>query len=185
MATAYTADTYQDQQILTSWEVGNAFMRPFSFNIATNTSNVGFVLNDTVKLCPISVGGKDDVLVVGYHVEVPSLDTGTSVTLDLGDTNGSSNAFQATFVSNQALGQNAASVLNPLMCFNGTTAAAPVRGKMPLQYTAANIYSTQGSAFKTIDFMLKIHTAPNTATTTGTIKGWLMLQKLNTSAVTF
>lgn len=185
MATAYSADTYGDQQVNIAWYSGSAFIRPFSFNIATNTSNTGFVVNDTVKLCPILSSGKDNLLVIGYQVEIPSLDTGTSVTLDLGDTNGASNAFQATFVSNQALGQNAASVMNPLMSFNGTTAAAPVRGVVPKQYTAAGVYTAQSNAFKTIDFVLKVHTAPNTATTTGTIKGYLMLCQLPSSSVTF
>ena len=187
MATAYSAQTYADQQISAPWGVAQSWIRPFSFNIATGTSNTGFIINDTVKLCPIPyrIAG-NGVLVVGYLVEIPSLDTGTSVTLDLGDTNGSSNAFQATFVSNQGLGQNAASVMSPVMCFNATTAAAPVRGVVPKQYTVSGVQSAQSTSFTgTIDFVLKIHTAPNTATTTGTIKGWLMLQTLNQSVATF
>lgn len=183
MSTVYVADTYADQQLNLAWSAAGAFIRPFSFDLGAGTANNGFALNDTVKLCPIPY--RNGVLVIGYHIEIPSLDTGTSVTLDLGDTNGSSNAFQATFVSAKGIGQNAASVMHHLMCFNGTTAAAPQRGVVPKQYTAAGVYSAQGSTFPVINFMLKVHAAPNTATTTGTIKGYLILQTLNSSAVTF
>lgn len=187
MATAYTADTYSDVQLGAPWAAAQTFIRPFSFNIGTNTTNAGFALNDTVKLCPIPYKEAGyGVLVVGYHVEIPALDTGTSVRVSLGDTDGASNAFQATFSSAVQIGSGgSASVMSPLMNFNGTTSIAPVRGVVPKQYTAAAVYTAQGSTFPTIDFMFKVTTAPNTATTTGTIKGWLMLQTLMQSAVTF
>lgn len=186
MATAYNADTYQDTQISAPWSVGQIFARSFSFNIATNTNNTGFALNDTVALCPIPYNEAGyGVLVLGYQVEIPELDTGTSVALSLGDTNGASNAFQATFVSAAAIGQAAAAVLSPVMSFNGTTAVAPVRGVVPKQYKASSVYTTQGNTYPTVNFELKITTAPNTATTTGTIKGYLLLQTLQQSAVTF
>lgn len=185
MATAYKADTYNDQQVTTPWHL-NTFIRPFSFNIATGTNNTGFIINDTVALCPIPYKeGGYGVLVIGYEVEIPSLDTGTSVRASLGDTNGASNAFQATFVSAVQIGANAAGVLAPVMSFDGTTARAPVRGVVPIQYKASSVYTTQGNTFPTIDFMFKVTTAPNTATTTGTIKGWLLMQALNNSSVTF
>jgi hypothetical protein len=186
MATAYKADTYADQQITAPWSVGQSWIRPFSFNIATGTASTGFIVNDTLALCPIPYkAGGYGVLVVGYQVEIPSLDTGTSVRLSLGDTNAASNAFQATFFSTVAIGINAAGVLHPLMGYSGTTATAPVRGVVPHQYKASAVYTTQSSTFPTVDFMLKVTTAPNTATTTGTIQGYLMLQTLNQSTVTF
>jgi len=187
MATAYKADTYGDVQVTAPWGVSQVYSRDFSFNIGTNTANVGFIINDTVALCPIPYKSASyGVLVVGYNIEIPSLDTGTSVRVSLGDTDGASNAFQATFFSAVAIGINAAGVLNPLMGFSGTTATAPVRGVLPIQYLASKIYTDQGnSTTKTIDFMLKITTAPNTATTTGTIKGSLFLHTLQQSSVTF
>jgi len=187
MATAYKADTYQDTQVSSPWGVAQIFSRDFSFNIGTNTSSTGFAVNDTVALCPIPYkSGGYGVMVVGYRVEIPSLDTGTSVRISLGDTDGASNAFQATFVSAVGIGINAAGVLDPTMSFTGTTAVAPVRGVLPIQYLASKVYTDQGnSTTKTIDFMLKITTAPNTATTTGTIKGSLFMHTLQQSAVTF
>lgn len=186
MATAYKADTYADVQITAPWGVAQTYCRPFSFNMGTATANAGFIINDTVALCPIPYKSADvGCLVLGYHIELPSLDTGTSVRVSLGDTNASSNAFQATFFSAVALGNNATSVMSPLMGFNGTTAVAPVRGVVPIQYTPGAVYSAQASTYPTIDFMLKVTTAANTATTTGTIKGYLMLQTLNQSSATF
>jgi hypothetical protein len=186
MATAYKADTYQDTQISAPWGVGQCWIRPFQFNIATGTANTGFIINDTLALCPIPYKNASfGVLVVGYNVEIPSLDTGTSVRVSLGDTNAASNAFQATFAATLQIGANGAGVFNPLMCFDGTTVRAPVRGVVPKQYLASAVFTTQASTFPVVDFMLKVTTAPNTATTTGTIKGYLMLQTLNQSAVTF
>lgn len=187
MATAYNSDTYQDIQLDAPWGSAQIFSRDFSFNIANTTNAAGFALNDTLNLCPIPYkSGGYGVMVVGYRVEIPSLDTGTSVKIQLGDTNAASNAFQATFLSTSgALGENAASVLDPTMCFSGTTAVAPVRGVLPKQYLASAVYTTQGSTFPVINFQLKITTAPNTPTTTGTIKGSLFLHTLQQSAVTF
>ena len=187
MATAYKADTYQDTQLTAPWGSAQTWVRPFSFNIATGTANTGFIINDTLALCPIPyLAAGIGVLVVSYMVEIPSLDTGTSVRVQLGDTNAASNAFQATFFTASQVGGNAAGVLNPLMGFDGTTARAPVRGLVPKAYSVSNVQTAQGTTFKgVIDFMLKISTAPNTATTTGTIKGYLMLQTLMQSAVSF
>jgi hypothetical protein len=185
VATHYTADTEADVQI---YAAGGAvtFIRPFSFNIATNTVNTGFIINDTVGLCTIPYkSGAGGVLVVNYHVEVPSLDSATSVVLALGDNNTvTTGAFNATFVTGAAIGQSAAGVLSPLMCYSGTTAVAPVRGVLPKQYTTSN---AGGSAtiYPDLQFILKVTTAPGTATTSGTIKGWLMLQTLNASVATF
>lgn len=181
MATAYKADTYADPQLTAPWGVAQGWMRPFSFNIATGTSNTGFIINDTLALCPIPY--KDGVYVVDFHVEIPSLDTGNSVRLSIGDTNGTANAFQATWYSAVELGSNVASCANGTLAIGATHAAATVIPKngtapadeLPHLYAVSTLYSGY-TAWPTIDFMMKITTAPNTATTTGTIRGWLMLQ---------
>jgi hypothetical protein len=190
MATAYKSDTYADVQITAPWGVGQTWIRPFSFNIATGTANTGFIINDTLALCPIPYrDAGTGVLVVDFHVELPSLDTGTSVRVSLGDTNGTANAFQATWYSAATIGTNAAGILTGSAGFQGTSTVFLKNGtapgdELPHQYSISTLYASY-VAFPTIDFMLKVTTAPNTATTTGTIRGWLMLQTLNTSAVTF
>jgi len=188
MATAYKADTYADIQLTAPWGVAQSFKRPFQFNIATGTSNTGFIINDTLSLCPIPF--KLGFLVVNFHVEIPSLDTGNSVRVSLGDTNGTAGAFQATWYSAVEAGSNVASIMTGFALIGGTHAAATMLAKngtspaLPKQYAVGQLYSGY-TAWPTIDFQLKITTAPNTATTTGTIKGWLELQTLNSSAVTF
>jgi len=183
MATAYLADTWTDIQISAPWGVAQGWARAFEFNIAHTTGAAGFVINDTVALCPIPY--KQGVIVMGYHVEVPNLDSGgTAVRISLGDTNGSAGAFQATFASGLQVGAGNAGVLHPLMCFDATTARAPVRGVIPKQYSISTLY-TGYTAWPTISFMLKITTAATTTTTSGIIKGVLRLQTLNTSSVTF
>lgn len=184
MSTTYSADTLADIQLDLGWAVAGTFIRPFSFNIATGTSNTGFIINDVVNLCPIPYKSSAGCLVISYEVEIPSLDTGTSVRASLGDNNGAAGAFQATFASTLQIGANGAGVLAPVMSFDGTTARAPVRGVVPKQYTVGTLY-TGYVAWPTVYFQFKVTTAPNTATTTGTIKGWLMLQTLNNSSVTF
>ncbi len=179
MATALLADNYNDTPFFIPGIIG-AFVRPFKFNLTNTLSGLGFVVNDTVTLCDIPhKSGAGGSLVLGYNVEIPSLDTGTAVRLSLGDTNGTAGAFQATFFSAVAIGINAAGVLNPLMGFSGTTATAPVRGAVPVQYTTAT--ATSG----VVSFQLKVTTAPTTATTTGVIKGYLLMQPLGTSSVTY
>lgn len=192
MATAYKADTYTDIQITHSPDVSTSWIRPFEFNIATGTSNTGFIINDTLALCPIPYKDGGGVLVVDFHVEIPSLDTGNSVRVSIGDTNGASNAFQATWYSGVELGSNVASCANGTLAIGATHAAATVIAKngtapgdeLPHQYSISTLY-TGYTAWPTIDFMLKVTTAPNTATTTGTIRGWLMLQMLGNSSQTF
>ena len=186
MATAYKADTYGDIQVSTTDSVARTWRRNFSFNIATGTSNVGFIINDTLALCPIpyKTAGAG-VVVMDYVVEIPALDTGTSVRVSLGDTNGTAGAFQATFVSAIQIGASSlGGVMSPVMCWDSATTRLPVRGVVPKQYTVGTLY-TSFTPWPTVDFMLKITTAANTATTTGTIKGWLGLQVLNSASVTF
>lgn len=181
MATAYNADSYADIQLSAPWGAAQLWMRPFSFNIANTTSSAGFALNDTLALCPIPY--KDGVYVVDFHIEIPSLDGGNSVRLSIGDTNGTANAFQATWYSAVELGSNVASCANGTLAIGATHAAATVIAKngtapaseLPHLYTVSTLYSGY-VAWPTINFEMKITTAPNTATTTGTIRGWLMLQ---------
>lgn len=188
MATAYVADTYADQQISGTSDVAKIYVRPFSFSIANTTGAAGFALNDTLSLCPIPYKTAGyGVLVLGFHVEVPALDTGATVITALGDTNAASNAFQATFVTGSTVGQsNHTGLMTQDLCLlNNAIVAGIVRGVVPKQYTQANVYTTQGSTYPAINFQLKITTAPGTATTSGTIKGYLMMMPLMQSSVTF
>lgn len=186
MATVYSADTYADNQITAPWGVGQSWIRKFSFNIANTTGGTGFVVNDTVNLCPIPY--KDagaGVLVVDFHVELPALDTGgTSIRVSLGDTNGSANAFQATWYSAIQMGSNSLpGLMSGSIAYDQSISNLKTRAitstaftaNLPKLYAVSTLYSGY-TAWPTINFTLKITTAANTATTTGVIRGWLMLQ---------
>ena len=132
MATAYIADTMNDQQIFIPGIIG-AFCRPFSFNLANTTGSVGFIINDTLALAPIPyASGAGGVMVIGYRVNIPSLDTGTSVLCSIGDNNGTTGAFQATYYLTKTFGQNNTAVMDSLCAFAGTT-TTPV---LPVQTTS-------------------------------------------------
>src|SRR5882757_3303144 len=106
MATALYATTYQDQQVFIPGIIG-AFCRPFSFNMTGTLSGLGFVVNDTVALCPIpSKSGAGGSMVIGYRVNIPALDSGTAAVVSLGDNNGTSGAFQATYYATVAAGRS-------------------------------------------------------------------------------
>lgn len=124
---------------------------------------------------------------VDYHVEIPALDTGTSVTVSLGDTNGTAGAFQATYYDGIAIGRSStAGVMTRAIAFAGATAIARngISYTIPKQYTISGLYANY-TAWPTIDFQILIKAAPQTATTTGVIKGWLMLQMRESTSVTF
>src|SRR5579862_6498641 len=186
MATAYVADTFNDIQVFIPGIIG-AFVRPFSFNLTSTTGGVGFVVNDTVALTTIPhSSGAGGVMVIGYRVNIPALDTGTSCVVSLGDNNGTSGAFKATYYSTVAAGRSSlGSVMDSLCMFNGTTTTpvlpVALTSNIPRSYT-----SFTGSATSTpyayLAFILKITTAPGTATTTGVITGQLVLQPYGTQS---
>lgn len=188
MATAYVADTFNDQQVFIPGIIG-AFVRPFSFNLANTTGSVGFIINDTVALTPIPyLSGAGGVMVLGYRVNIPSLDTGTSVLVSIGDNNGSAGAFQATYYATKSFGQNNTAVADSLCAFNGTTTTPvlPVQttSNVPRSYTTATPVATT-TPYSYLAFILKVTTAPNTATTTGLITGYLLMQPMGTQSVKY
>lgn len=184
--TKWTADTYNDTQLSTPWQNGVVCNRPFSFNLS-NTAGVGLTGSDTIKLCPIPYKENGyGCLVTGFHIEIPELDTGATIRLSIGDTNSASNAFQATYASAVLLGSAGSSVVNELIGINNaTTVEGIVRGVVPKQYTAAAVYTQQGSTYPVIDFMLQVSTGPGVGVTTGIIKGFLKVMPLQASSVTF
>lgn len=185
MATAYKAATYYDTQLTMGWGMVPPWKRYFKFDTAS--TNGGFVINDTVALCAIPYLAAEGVLVVDFHVDLPALDTGTSVTVSLGDTNGTAGAFEATWYDGIAIGRSsAAGVMAGVEAFAGATPLARngTSYALPKQYTISGLYANY-TKWPTIDFSLLIKAAPQTATTTGIIKGWLELNILPKSAVTF
>jgi hypothetical protein len=189
MATAYVADTMNDQQIFIPGIIG-AFVRPFSFNLTSTTGGVGFVVNDTVALAPIPfAAGAGGVMVLGYRVNVPALDTSTGSVVSIGDNNGTAGAFQATYYATKAAGQSSlGAVFDSLCAFNGTTTTpvlpVALTSNMPRSYTTTTVTATS-TPYAFLAFILKITTAPTTATTTGVITGYLLMQPMGTQSVKY
>ncbi len=189
MATAYYATTFNDNQVFIPGIIG-AFVRPFSFNIANTTSAAGFIVNDTVALCPIpKSSGAGGVMVLGYRVNIPALDSATAAVVSLGDNNGTSGAFQATYYATVAAGRSSlGSVMDSLCMFNGTTTTpvlpVALTSNMPRSYTSFTGTSAS-TPYGELVFMLKVTTAATTATTTGLITGYLLMQPLGTQSVTY
>ena len=189
MATAMYATTYQDNQVFIPGIIG-AFVRPFSFNLTGTLGGLGFVVNDTVALCPIpKSSGAGGVMVLGYRVNIPALDTSTGAVVSLGDNNGTTGAFQATYYATIAAGRSSlGTVLDSLCGFSGTTTTpilpVALTSNMPRSYTTFTGTSAS-TPYGELAFILKVTTAPTTATTTGLITGYLLMQPLGSQSVTY
>ena len=194
MSNAYYATTYNDNQVFIPGIIG-AFVRPFSFNLTATLNGgataVGFVVNDTVALASFGYKqGAGGVMVLGYRVNVPALDTGTASVVSLGDNNGTAGAFQATYYATKAAGQSSLGTVFDSLCgFNGTTTTpflpVALTSNMPRSYTTSTVTSTSTPYTEGPLFILKVTTAPTTATTTGLITGYVLMQPIGTQSVTY
>ena len=189
MASAMYATTFNDNQVFIPGIIG-AFVRPFSFNMTGTVGGLGFVVNDTVALCGIPhKSGAGGVMVLGYRVNVPALDSGTAAVVSLGDNNGTTGAFQATYYSTVAAGRSSlGSVMDSLCMFNGTTTTpvlpVALTSNVPRSYTTFTGTSAS-TPYGELAFILKVTTAATTATTTGLITGYLLMQPIGTQSVTY
>src|ERR1043166_7311373 len=136
-ATTYKADNYADP--MPSFPgAGVALIREFLYTITA-----AFVINDVVKLCRIPAG----VVVYGYFIDVPDLDSSTGIRLALGD-----NTTANLYITGEATVGVGAGKLTP--------GSQGVAAAIPKSYSAAN------------DFALKVTTAATgTAATTGVFRG--------------
>jgi hypothetical protein len=78
----YFADDYTQPSI--SNPISTAVIRPFKLSVAKallTTAASGFLINDVIYLAPIPGG----VELVDYNIDMPSLDSGTTVTEGVGD----------------------------------------------------------------------------------------------------
>ena len=113
-----------------------------------------FVINDTVDLVQVPNGYR----IVDLTFDTDQIDSATSLTLDLGDTGASARYLSA----NATVGRGA----------NGASANAVAMGGGMLSQTLGQTYSiaTTGGNSGTTKITLKIHAAPGTGTTSGTMR---------------
>jgi hypothetical protein len=149
-----------------------------NFDEWTPFANPTFALNDVLYLVQIPNGAT----LYYFAIALPQLDTGTSLTLDVGDnvTTTSGGAGSAGYFSASTIGRSATAGQNNIV--SGTNSAGNVLGGIPFTYsllTAA--VPTAGTALGTtatnapagIWLTLHIHAAAQTATTTGSIYGYV------------
>jgi hypothetical protein len=149
MATVYLADNYFDPMPQASNAGGIELTRPFIY-----TLTAAFIINDTIKLCPIP--GSMGIILTEWMVLVPDLDSSTGVELQLGDT-----VSAAKFMAANTVGQAGGRVYSLL---------SGVAGVLPVAYRPDGTATRRGD----VDLILKVSTAPSgTAATTGTIKGYM------------
>ena len=190
MSTALYATTYNDNQVYIPGIIG-AFVRPFSFNMTGTLNGAGFVVNDTVALCSLAYrSGAGGTMVLGYRVNIPALDSATAIRVSLGDNNGTTGAFQATYYATAEFGfSSLGTVVDSLCAFNGTTTTpvlpVALTSNMPRSYTTSTATSTSTPYTEGPLFILKVTTAATTATTTGLITGYVLMQPIGTQSVTY
>src|SRR5262252_3479519 len=138
MATTYRAANYSQPPSYDLPYAGVGLTREFSFN-----ASVALIINDIILLAQIPAGAfLDDFL-----VDVPDLDTATTMTLSLGD-----NTTANRYLSASTVGQAGGKV-------NGVVTA--IAATLPTYYAAADA------------FQLKVIAAPTTGTSTISLRGWI------------
>ena|SRR5215467_750078 len=138
MATTYRAANYSQPPAYNGPWAGVSFTREFSFN-----ASIALIINDIILLAQIPAGTfLDDFL-----VDVPDLDTGTTMTLSLGD-----NTTANRYLSASTIGQAGGKV-------NGMVTA--IAASLPTYYSAADA------------FQLKVIAAPTGGTATVSLRGWI------------
>ena len=168
MATKYTAGIQGGDQINTHLGTNIIQMAPFK--------NPTFVVGDTLIIGPIPAGA----MLTVFRIDLPQLDSGTSLTLDVGTDLSVGNHGIGTngFVALSTVGRS--TTLNVL----STGDLLYQHGSIPFVYAplASGIAAAGGVMPVVCNLLMTIHTAAQTATTTGTIYAYYeytMLDNVN------
>jgi len=154
MSTVYYAGDYTNPMPDLS-NAGGLLVRPFWFQVAT-----ALAANDTVKLCRIP--GSMGIQLIDIDVEVPALDTGSLIVLELGD-NESATRFLTTTLAG-SIGQTGVPgriARGPANTTPGAGTGNLVFASVPRTYTADD------------DLVLTVQTGPSTGATGEVIFGWI------------
>lgn len=169
MATAYAATLNGGEQSPTL--VGYNSVK-FSFTVPA----AGFVINDTITLAPIPAGAQLD----DFFIDMPQLDSNVSPTLtidigtDLAASGSKGGVGAAGFHAAGAVGTaSTQDFFWGALAVNGTSIIASyVHGSLPFIYLPTEPAS-QGVLPPVCNLQMKIHAAPATSATSGTISGYI------------
>lgn len=166
MATAYYADNYKTEPMCDGPGAGLVLARTFVFTVTA-----AFVVNDTVKLCPLQGASLPGFTLLGFVVDIPDLDSSTGIVLELGDDD-TADRFVTTAAAG-TIGQVAGrfSSFAAVGTGSNTVAGGGVYGRLPVSYTANK------------SLILTVQTAPTTGATSGTIKGQILYSQFGIRSV--
>jgi len=155
------------------------YYRTFRFTL----SNTTLTTADKINLVQLNGSAGGSVL-LEYFLEIPVLDTGTTMTWNLGD---SANTTASTaFVSGTTAARTATgpAVVTPVgVAWNTSSANAPAyiaggqRQAVPRTYTAITAGNTTTGGVSPVYLLMSVVTGSTSAVTTGIkITGWVALQ---------
>ena len=155
------------------------YYRTFRFTL----SNTSLTTGDKIDLVQLNGSAGGSVL-LSYFLEIPVIDTGTTMAWNLGD---SANTTASTaFISGTTAGRTATgpAAAEPLgIVFNTATTAAPaflagtVRQAVPRTYTAITAGNSTTGGVSPVYLLMTMVTGAGTAVSTGIkITGWVALQ---------
>lgn len=149
---ANTYNTTQETAGITPVYGPGAFMMTFSLAVPS----AGFGLNDVVNLVQIPA----NCALIDFFIDLPQLDSNgaPAITIDIGD-GGSAQRFVA---ASPQFGRSTTSTILSPEAASAVGNGGWVQGSLPRKYTAAD------------NLKMKIHAAPATAVTTGTITGYAL-----------
>ena len=170
MATAYVAGIPGGDLVPTLVGMNAVQMAPF-------TNSIAFVINDTLLIGPIPAGA----MLLDVRIDLPQLDTGTSLTLDLGTdlSTGNQGVGSAGFIAQSTVGRSAT---NNVLTFGDTNY---VHGSIPFVYVPKASAITTGVLPEVCNLVMKIHAAAGTATTGGVIYAYYRYTMVDNANATY
>jgi hypothetical protein len=169
MSTKYVAGIQGGDQVPTFVGHNDVQMAPFN--------NPTFIAGDTLVIGPIPGGA----MLTGFFIDLPQLDTGTSLTVDVGTdlTTGNQGTGTNGIIALSTVGRS--STVNVLSPGNN---AFYVHGSIPFVYVPLASAITTGVLPVVCNLLMTIHTAAQTATTTGTIYAYYSYQMIDNANAT-
>ena len=157
----------------------NGYFRTFKFTL----SNTSLTTGDKVNLIQLNGSAGGSVL-TDYFLEIPVIDTGTTMSWNLGD---SANTTASTaFISGTTAGRTAVgpAVATPVgIAWNTSSANAPAfiagvqRQAVPRTYAPVTAGNTTTGGISPVYLLMTMVTGAGTAVSTGIkITGWVALQ---------
>lgn len=187
MATYNSDDIVNAVQPVDPGFASNAYYRTFRFTF----SNTSLTTADKINLVPLN-GSAGGSTLLDYFMELPVLDTGTTMTWSLGDTAASTTS--TTYISGTTAARTATgpAVATPVgIAWNTSSANAPAfvagtqRQVLPKNYAPVTAGNTTTGGINPVYLLFSVLTGSTSVVTTGIkITGWVELQDYGNTPLT-